>query len=46
MVSGVKFKDVNVSVNSANMGVSLLGMSFLKRFSKYEVYQDKLILTL
>jgi aspartyl protease family protein len=46
MVSGVKFKDVNVSVNSANMGVSLLGMSFLKRFTKYEVYQDKLILTL
>jgi aspartyl protease family protein len=45
-VSGIKFKDVYVSVNSADMGVSLLGMSFLKRFHKYEVYQDRLILTL
>ncbi len=46
MISGVKFKDVYASVNSSDMGVSLLGMSFLKRFEKYEVYQDKLILTL
>lgn len=46
MVSGVIFSDVYVSINSAEMSTSLLGMSFLKRFSKYEFYQDKLVLTL
>lgn len=43
-VSGVKFYNVNASVNNANMGTSLLGMSFLRRFKRYEFYQDKLVL--
>lgn len=43
-LGGVEFYDVDASVNGAQLGVSLLGMSFLKRFSRYEVYQDKLIL--
>lgn len=45
-VGNVKFNDVPASVNDADMGVSLLGMSFLTRFKKYEFYQDKLVLTL
>ena len=45
VTSNLKFYDVPVSVNSANMDVSLLGMRFLKQFKKYEFYQDKLILT-
>jgi aspartyl protease family protein len=43
-VGGVKFYRVNASVNDADMGTSLLGMSFLRRFRKYEFYQDKLVL--
>jgi aspartyl protease family protein len=38
--------DITVSVNNADMGTSLLGMSFLKRFKKYEFYRDKLELTI
>jgi predicted aspartyl protease len=34
-----------VSINSGDMGTSLLGMSFLQRFEKYEFYQDRLVLT-
>jgi aspartyl protease family protein len=45
-ISGVKFQDIPASVNSADMGVSLLGMSFLRKFRRYEFYQDKLILEL
>lgn len=45
-IVGVKFEKLNASVNNANMGVSLLGMSFLKRLKKYEVFQDQLILTI
>ncbi|MDX2083131.1 MAG: TIGR02281 family clan AA aspartic protease [Rickettsiales bacterium] len=45
-ISGIKFKNLSASVNSGNMGVSLLGISFLKRLKKYEFYQDQLILTI
>lgn len=44
-INGIKFYDVNVSVSNRDMGISLLGMSFLKRFEKYEFYQDRLVLT-
>ena len=44
--AGIKFNNVPISVNSADMGTSLLGMSFLRKFKKYEFYRDKLILTL
>ena len=44
-IAGIKFNNVKASVNDADMGVNLLGMSFLRRFSKYEFFQDRLILT-
>lgn len=44
-LAGVKFNQVMASVNDSDMGVALLGMSFLRRFSKYEFFQDRLILT-
>ncbi|MFT5703673.1 MAG: aspartyl protease family protein [Rickettsiales bacterium] len=44
-VADITFKDVGVSVNNRDMGTSLLGMSFLRRFEKYEFYEDRLILT-
>jgi aspartyl protease family protein len=44
-VAGIRFNDVGVAVNNSNMGTSLLGMSFLRRFEKYEFYEDRLILT-
>ncbi len=44
-ISGVKFRNMLASVNSSNMGVSLLGMSFLKQCKKYEFYQNRLVLT-
>lgn len=44
-VSGLVLSDVTVSINDSNMGTSLLGMSFLNRFKKYEFYQDRLVLT-
>jgi len=45
-IGEIEFKEVIASVNDADMGVSLLGMSFLRRFKKYEFYQDRLELTL
>ncbi len=45
-VGGVKLEDVSASVNSGDMGISLLGMSFLRQFSKYEFYRDELVLTI
>lgn len=45
-VGNVVFRDVSASVNNADMGTSLLGMSFLRQFKKYEFYRDRLILTL
>ncbi len=44
-VAGVRFKNLSASVNSANLGTSLLGMSFLRRFERYEFYRDQLILS-
>ncbi len=44
-ISNVKFNNIAASVGN-NMGVSLLGMSFLKQLKKYEFYQDKLVLTI
>ncbi len=43
--AGIKFNNVTVSVNNSDMGTSLLGMSFLRRFERYEVFQDRLVLT-
>lgn len=45
-VSGVKFYNVEASITESDLSVPLLGMSFLKRFYKYEFYREKLILTL
>ncbi len=45
-IAGIKFYNINASVNSADMGISLLGMSFLRQFKKYEFYQDRLVLTI
>lgn len=44
--SGVKFYNVNVSVNGGEMHDSLLGMDFLRKFKRYEFYQDRLVLEL
>lgn len=44
-IADYEFYDVSASVNNADMGISLLGMSFLKKFQKYEFYRDQLILT-
>ncbi len=44
--SGVKFYNINASINGGEMNGSLLGMSFLRKFERYEFYQDKLILYL
>jgi len=43
-IGGVKFYDVPASVNNGNMGTSLLGMSFLRKFKRYEFYRDTLVL--
>jgi aspartyl protease family protein len=43
--ANVKFYDVYASVNNADMGIALLGMSFLRKFDKYEFFHDRLILT-
>jgi aspartyl protease family protein len=43
-IADVIFENVSVSVNE-NMKTSLLGMSFLRKFKKYEFYQDRLVLT-
>ncbi|MES2677110.1 MAG: TIGR02281 family clan AA aspartic protease [Pseudomonadota bacterium] len=43
--AGIKFNNVTVSINNNDMGTSLLGMSFLSRFERYEFYQDRLVLT-
>jgi aspartyl protease family protein len=44
-ISDIKFTNINASINNVDIGVSLLGMSFLRKFTKYEFFQDKLILT-
>ncbi len=45
-IADQKFEKVNASINKSEMGQSLLGMSFLKRFNKYEFYREELILEL
>jgi aspartyl protease family protein len=45
-IGNLKFTDVLASINNADMGTSLLGMSFLRKFKKYEFYQDRLVLSL
>ncbi len=45
-IDDIKFYKVPASVNQSEMGISLLGMSFLRQFKKYEFYQDQLELTL
>lgn len=45
-INGIKFQEVTASVNNSDMGISLLGMSFLSQFRKYEFYQDRLELSL
>ena len=43
-VGPIVFSDVEVSINKAAMGSSLLGMAFLKRLKSYSVSGGKLIL--
>lgn len=45
-VGDAQFNNISASVNNASMGTSLLGMSFLRQFKKYEFYRDKLVLTI
>lgn len=45
-ISGLKFYNVSASVANSKIGSPLLGMSFLRRFKKYEFYHDQLILTI
>ncbi len=44
-IGTMKFQNVGATVNSADMGTSLLGMNFLKQLKKYEFYEDKLIIS-
>jgi len=44
MVGPIAFSHVEVSINKAGMGSSLLGMAFLKRLKSYSVSGGKLIL--
>jgi aspartyl protease family protein len=45
-IGNVEFDDLHASVNGVKLGTPLLGMSFLRKFKKYEFFQDKLILTI
>lgn len=36
--------DLEAFVNQGNLGISLLGMSFLRRFESYEFHRDRLVL--
>ena len=44
VVGPIVFSDVEVAINKAQMGSSLLGMAFLKRLKSYSVSGGKLIL--
>lgn len=44
IISGVEIQKVHASISNSDMGTSLLGMSFLRKFKRYEVYQDRMIL--
>ena len=43
-IGEMELRDVAAMVNDASMGMSLLGMSFLKRLDGYEVSEETLIL--
>jgi len=43
-ISSLEFRDIYMSVNKEKMNTSLLGMSFLNRFSEYQIIGDKLFL--
>jgi len=43
-VGPIAFSNVEVFVNKADIGTSLLGMAFLKRLKSYSVSGGKLIL--
>ena len=43
-VGSFRVANVPGAVNKADSGISLLGMSFLRRLKKYEVKGDKLVL--
>lgn len=43
-LDGIEINDVRASVSQGQMGVSLLGMSFLKRLNGYQVENGNLIL--
>jgi aspartyl protease family protein len=43
-VGPIRMTDVPVSINKAPMGVSLLGMAFLRRLESFEVRDDRLYL--
>lgn len=45
MIGDWVFRDVRVSVNDADMDISLLGMSFLRLFSSYKFDNEKVVLT-
>lgn len=45
-IGNAVFRDISASVNNGEMGTSLLGMSFLRKFKKYEFYRDRLVLTI
>lgn len=44
IVGDREFNDINISITKSNMGVSLLGISFLNLFSKYQFDKHKVIL--
>ena len=44
IVDNIKFKKVPASIMSSDMGISLLGMSFLNRLKKFEFKNNNLIL--
>lgn len=44
-IDDLKFYNISASINDSTMNTSLLGLSFLRKFKRYEFYQDKLILT-
>jgi aspartyl protease family protein len=46
IIGDIHFRDIDASVNEAEMQNSLLGMSFFKRLESYEVKNDVLTLHL
>lgn len=45
-VGNIRMRNLKASINRAPMETPLLGMSFLRKFRKYEFYQDRLELTI